>query len=382
MENIGRISGTKAVGREQIQAQRTKMQQLKMEQVASRRSTRAMQEEGFNQVVSRDKFRTLEEQRKKKESLSKAQQLEDDIEVVEETHKIDEAARRFERENNELKAKSLIILRRRLNENDTIEDILKKVLELYPDFTLADEALDFLSQTTTGLLNTKILQAKQYLNNTYEREIKAGKNINLQAQIFSKEGLGTPTALRDMYRDITGNPRTPNTLFDQLSQTFSYEKMKVVIRFLLHSLGSDLKAKGPSISRGELKRLLEDTQSLQAILGVYRFYQARQAMIIAQFDQHGLIMPSILNFELIAKKFMALLGEKYISSEKIIQLSRYLGISEEEIAQIIIFTQMRDSIRNTSPKLYKSERHRQDVLKAILDALEELEDELEEEEEK
>ena len=108
-------------------------------------------------------------------------------------------------------------------------------------------------------------QAKEFLNASFKREIVAGRNINLQAQTFSKEGLGSPTALRDMYRDITGNPRTPHTLFDELTAKFSYDSMRMVIRFLLHSLGADLKSKGPSITRPELMRLMEETQILQAI---------------------------------------------------------------------------------------------------------------------
>jgi type III secretion protein W len=50
------------------------------------------------------------------------------------------------------------------------------------------------------------------------------------------------------------------------------------------------------------------------------------------------------------------------------------------IAKIIVFTQMRDALRETSPKLFKSEQHRQDVLMTFLEALSSLEDELEEEE--
>lgn len=187
--------------------------------------------------------------------------------------------------------------------------------------------------------------------------------------------------LRNLYRDITGNPRESNVLFNELSSKFEYNKMKTLIDFLLHSLGSDLKAKGSSIDHAELHRLISETRKLQSILGIFRFFKSRMALIIAAFARHGLILPSRLNFEALAKLFMKLLQERYPSAEKILQLGIQLGLSDEVIAQIIIFTQMRDGVRGVAPKLFKSEQHRQDVLKSFIDAIEDLDDKIEEEEE-
>ena len=78
---------------------------------------------------------------------------------------------------------------------------------------------------------------------------------------------------------------------------------------------------------------------------------------------------------------MKLLQERYPSPDKIIKLSFVLGISEEVAAQIVIFTQYRDALRHISPKLFKSERHRQDLLMTLIETLSDLEDELEDEEE-
>jgi len=379
MERVNRTGRVKQATRQQEIA-KTKMQNRSMRQTASNRALNAMRESGFNQIAIRKKFKPLEEQRLHRKASSSSQP-DDQVEAIEETKKTEETASRFNKRNFELKIKTLLILRDSITEEDSVEDILRKVLEFYPDYTLADDALDFLLETTKGKLALKIQQAKDYLNTNFKREIVAGRNITVQAQTFSKEGLGSPTALRDMYRDITGNPRTPHTLFDELTSRFSYDSMKVVIRFLLHSLGSDLKSKGPSITRPELSRLIEDTQILQAILGVYRFFMSREGLISSQFDHFGLILPKNLNFELLSKLFMNLLKERYITSEKIIALSRFIGISKELAAQIIIFTQMRDAVRQTSNKLYKSNRKRQEVLDSFLEALEELEEEFSEEEE-
>ena len=73
--------------------------------------------------------------------------------------------------------------------------------------------------------------------------------------------------------------------------------------------------------------------------------------------------------------------EKFISPEKILRLSKFFGISDDILYQIVIFTQMKDAIRNTSPRLYRSTKHRQELLDALLDVLEKLEEEREQEEE-
>ena len=214
----------------------------------------------------------------------------------------------------------------------------------------------------------------------YGREIQAGRNIGAQARAFSEKGLGSPTALRDLYREITGNPRSPHKLFEELVEKFKFSDMKNIIDFILHSLGSDMKAKGPSISKAELQRLFGEARNMQAILGVFRFFFGRMKMIKGQFDRFDLSMPSRINFEALARLLMKLIEERYPTPDKILKQAFTLGIAEELAAQVIIYTQYRDAMRHISPKLFKSERHRQEVLMALMETLSDLEDELNEDE--
>ena len=62
---------------------------------------------------------------------------------------------------------------------------------------------------------------------------------------------------------------------------------------------------------------------------------------------------------------------------KVLQLASKLGIENSIEAQIIVFSVFRDAIRKLSPKLFKSIQHRDAVYNEILEALEELEDKLE-----
>ncbi len=335
----------------------------------------------FNPMQRMGTFKELHELRSNL-SQKKAEAEEAEQPKILETETIDEAASRFQKNNYEVNAKSLLILRERISANDTPEEILMKVTGVYADPALADEALDFLIETASDPKTLSVIKlAKESLNNSFAREIKSGRNMGIQAREFSQAGLGSPTSLRDMYRDITGTPRDPLVLFNELTEKFRYEKMKLAIQFMLHSLGSDLKAKGPSIPRGELKRLIDETRSLQGILGVFRFFQSRTRLIQRQFASYNLVFPPRLDFETLAKLFIKLLAERFVNSEKILQTARFLGVADEVAAQIILYTQMRDALKQVAPRYFRNPIHRDELWKAYLDALENLEDQLEEEEE-
>ncbi|NDD57762.1 MAG: YopN family type III secretion system gatekeeper subunit [Chlamydiae bacterium] len=325
----------------------------------------------FDSLESRVRRRAREQETERAEKTESETPLVDQLEEVSE---------QFHRKNPELQSQNLLLLRSRISNKDSADEILKKVLESYPDFSLADEALDFLVATTQGELQEKVQACKERFNETYGREIRAGKNIQLQAREFSTKGLGSPTGLRDLYREVTGNPRDALTLFNELSSQYPFEKMKTVIAFLLHSLGSDLKSKGPSIPRGELHRLTTETRSLQAILGVYRFFSSRMPLVRSSFERQGLATPSRITFELLAKLFVKFLLERYPSAEKVFQLGVQMGLSDELLAELIIYSQMRDAVRQVAPRLFRNDQHRQEVLATLIEALEEIEEKLEEEE--
>ncbi|HEY2810913.1 MAG TPA: type III secretion system gatekeeper subunit SctW [Rhabdochlamydiaceae bacterium] len=335
----------------------------------------------FNPTLIARRFEQLELKRRstRKEEAEKTEKGED--EKVLQVSRLEEISEQYQRKNPELHTRSLLLLRSRINQQDKKEDILRKVLEMYPDYSLADEAIDFLLETSHGELATQVRLAKELLNEQYGREVRAGRNIAEQAREFSSKGLGNPTGLRDIYREYTGNPRDSNTLFNELSAQFDYQKMVTLIDFLLHSLGGDLKSKGPSIDHAELHRLLTETRKLQSILGIYRFFKSRMKLIAAAFARNGLSLSSMITFEFLSKLFMKFLQERYPSSEKLIQLAEQLGYEEEWIAHIIILTQLRDGVRGVAPKLFKSEQHRHDILKSYMDAIEELDERIEEEEE-
>lgn len=296
--------------------------------------------------------------------------------------RIEEKADQFNKRNPELKVISLKQLRALIKPGMTKEQILETVKNFYHDVSLQDEVLEFLMETTEGELYNTVKEAKEELNEKMGREITAGRNIGHVARQAAEKGLGPPTSLRDMYRDITGNPREPNNLFEELASKYAYKDLKKVISFLLHSMGADMKAKGPSIAHGMLYRLINETRTLQAILGVFRFFHGRMGLVKKMFAKEGLNVPKQLTFENMAKQFMALASDRYPSADKVLQRAVRLGIEDWILAKIIAFSQFRDSIRELAlSKIYRSLQHRDELLMAIIEALEDLEDELEEEEE-
>lgn len=358
-----------ALAREAIQEDSEQMFQTWVDDVA------------FNPILLARRFESLEARRKRTTKEEAAEKTQEADEAVMEVQRIEEIGDEFSRKNPELQTRSLLLLRSRISQKDTREEILQKVLEMYPDLSLADDALDYLMQTSTGDLAKEVRQAREELNAKYGPEIRGGKNIAEQAREFSKQGLGSPTGLRNLYREVTGNPRDANTLFNELTSQFAYDKMKTVIDFLLHSMGGDLKSKGPSIDRGELHQLLTEARKLQGILGIFRFFNSRMPLILSAFERQGMQLPMRITFEMLAKQFMRMIQERYPSADKVLQLGSQLGLSDELLAQLILLTQMRDGIRQVAPKLFRTDQHRQDLLNAFMDAIEDLDEQIEEEEE-
>lgn len=302
--------------------------------------------------------------------------------------RIRDSAQRYQNNNPEFRKETLSALREYIKSGDDKEQMAKKVRDFYPDLSLQDEALDFLIEVFDGSARGNLQEIKEQLNRDFGREVVAGKNMGREAREFSEKGIGSPTALRDMYRDVTGNPRDAPTLFGELSAKFPYEKLKTVVQFFLKSLGSDLRTKGSSIEPGQLYRLLSETRVMQSILGVYRFFRLRMKLVTKEFHRHSISVPPKLNFEEMSKAFMRMVNDRFPSDEKFRLVVSKLGVERSTIGTIILLSQMRDAIREVDGKrLYGRgsaepmavQNHQSELIKSIIGALEGLEDDYESE---
>lgn len=210
-------------GVQRAQQQKTTQQQgatrLSQYAIAQEAASEGFQEwsdlNAWNPLALARNFQTLDRRVREKmrpEDTHKQEKADEEQEITA-VEQLQEISENYQRKNPELQARTLLALRVRITPRDSVEDVLRKLREAYIDMSLADEALDFLLETADPALRTVLQQAKAELNRLYEREIKSGRNMGAQARNFSSQGLGSPTALRDLYRNITGNPRDANTLF-------------------------------------------------------------------------------------------------------------------------------------------------------------------------
>jgi type III secretion protein W len=378
---VNQIGGAGAKNLQAAQAQAAE-QVLEAESMDAEESFFGGGDSSFNPMFMMKDSKKLEDQLKKN-ATKEAEEADDDddvnLKLIDDVTKL---ARSLEKKNPEFNHRALLGLKADIKEDDDAETIYEKVRKFYKDEFLADEALDFLEQTTNP--HTKhgqnVRKARALLNTRHEREVKAGRNINDTAQAFQKKGLASAGSLRDLYKEVTKNPKEPTTLFEELNESYSFVKMKQVLSFLLHSLGKDMKSKGPSITVAELTRLFAETRTMQAILSIYKFFYGRMNLIKESLERENLKCPKNLTFELLAKLFGRYIQERYPSPDKVLRLATQLGLDEEIIAQIIVFTQYRDALRGVSPKLFRSLKHRQELLMALIETISELDDILEDEE--
>ena len=381
VNSVGSVNTTNS----QLKAQQSEAAQnaenLMAEQVATEEDlASACDYESFNPLAIHKRFETLEKKASKNPKDEPKAHEETPTPIVEGTQ---EALTEFDNSNPEISQELLEKLKSSLTDDDSVDEILNKLKNYYSDEYLADEALGILIKVTNpkSKLFSKLQQARTRHQQSFQRQITAGKNIVDATKDFSEQGLGSASELRDLYKDVTGEPRDPTQLFEELADKYDYEKMTDVIKFLLSAIGSDLRSKGPSITRPELQTLFNETRTMQAILGIYRFFQSRMNLIGKEFERNDLNLPSRISFDVLAKQFVIMISERYPSIDKIFKLGILLGIGDDLTAQIIIYTQFRDGLRQVSPRLFKSEKHRQDLLLTLLDTLSEIEDELDEEEE-
>lgn len=303
----------------------------------------------------------------------------DKAEQIKAVEEIEEISEEFSQKHDEFEKNDLLELLSKLSKTDSKDDVLRKALKMCNgDPTLADEALDFLILATPeGSLHDQILLAKKELNETHGTAVRAGHNIAEQAREYSQKGLGTRSELRDVYRDVINNPRDAATLFQELTTLYPFEKMKQVIEFTLHSIGADVNSKGPSIERAELHRLMTECRSMQAILGVYRFFKSQMGPIADDFKRQELALPMRLTFETLSKHYVSFLQDRYPSSEKVVKVLEKLGLGEELLGQVAVATRLRNACRQTAPKLFKSEQHRQDIIATLNETIAELDEKIE-----
>lgn len=321
------------------------------------------------QIIKRD-GETLQKRIEKRVRSDHAEKSENEEEVPLEVEESQEVSGYYENKDSDIKKKPIQSLKEQLSKFDTEEDILQKVMDMYPDPIDAEAIFEVLLQTMPDELKEKIFNAKNKFEKRFERALKAGKNIFEEVQKFAKDGLAPPDELRQMYTELTGDPKPALELFEELLNKFTFEKMKQAIKFWLSALGADLNSKGSSIQPGELSNLIKEAKSLQAILGLYSFFASKQRELILNLARKNAVATPQMNFKNLAKIFALFLKDMYPSPDKVIFMKNELGITANLHAQEAVFSIMCGAVKGVSPKLFRNQKHIEDVLSCFIDALE------------
>jgi type III secretion protein W len=273
--------------------------------------------------------------------------------------------------------KSHFPIREGETENFVLENkVLKFLQEVMVD--ARDKAIDETQKNLCRVALNTIEDALADLEKSHGREIIAADHIDYVIDEKKLKELDTTrTKLRDLYHDVTGTHREPAELFLYLGDKFTEKQLSIAISFIFHAIGADLNSGGPSIEPARLQELTTELRKLQAGRSLMGFFKGRMRLVNFLYRQNNLKKPPLVNYEAITKQFVKLLTERYPNADKVLRLIEQLGI-DKIIEKIIIISQERDAIPNTSVHhFFRSVQHRDEVTKAVLDALEQLEEELE-----
>lgn len=193
--------------------------------------------------------------------------------------KIKDAANQLSQNKPQLKAATLIRLRSKIKPGDTKEDVLRHVLEEFPDPADADDALQFLLDTTPpdSELRAAIQDAKNDHNATHSKEIKAAHE---EAAAEAESGTGISFKTWEDIKKFMANQPDILATFTMLEQhAGNFKEQKVIVAKLLHQLGEVSKTKGQGIEHGELDTNMKQIRFLQTHLGVFTFFRGRMALM-------------------------------------------------------------------------------------------------------
>ncbi len=282
----------------------------------------------------------------------------------------------------------------------SVDDFLNVLLEV------AEPTPDLRSVITT----VKTEHLKHFGNEIAEKR-KAFEEVNTAvAEMIAagtqqiREGKPPPTTLKEFYQQIREQSwESPAELFNKLFSDYKgvYKNIRAISGYLLNRLGMELRVhkeasqddktlrflQGDPQEYARLRDTITTIRQLQAVLGVFSFFQGREKHIAKAFERNGLPVPPSLTFEQMSKEFVKLVQERYPSGQKVLDSAEKLGPFTQAkygdvgriVAKIISVNQFRDAVRQVSKTLYDKApdvqvEKQQQLLRSIIEASDNLEE--------
>ena len=272
--------------------------------------------------------------------------------------------------NTEFAARMARKLRQALHGGNPMDarELLKELGRGSTDPSHQFAMLDILEQSLGGdetQLRALVKQARQQLEQAKGPEIRAG--INLAEEINSRASTpGEMQNLRDMYRSEVVGFSTPQECFRSLLAARGAGGLADAISFLIAGCGKDLSSMFPSMEKEALSRILTDLQCVQVLNTVMDKLGLLAGRMTKQFAEHCL-----LTGEQMTGRVLDFTEQSFVPTGAIAAFIGECGV-RKLLAQMDFARELTRLFRQLSPRLFRKESDRQQLVDATQEHLDEL----------
>lgn len=194
-------------------------------------------------------------------------------------------------------------------------------------------------------------------------EIRAGLNVSGVAREYSESGLSGIQRLRDFYRDTVLAYESLDGAYRTVVETYGNTDLPRAVAFLIKAAGVELQSLGPSISKTELKRIVDELYQLEALGNLHTGCGDLMERMRSRFGER----PAGGGRELLGL-LMGLVRDPRPGSDRVAAVVRSLGIAGIE-ARIGFLRELRTLVWEVPPKACGDGGARERLLEGVEAAL-------------
>lgn len=246
--------------------------------------------------------------------------------------------------------------------------ILREVRFFFRDVSHQHAALSFAREVLEGeggfeALCDGIGGALETLERESGPEIRAGLNVSGVAREYSRSGLGDIQKLRDFYRDTVLAYEGLDGAYRSIVETYGHSDLPRAVAFLIKSAGVELQSRGPSISRTELKQIVDELYQIEVLGNLHTSCCDLMDRMRSRFDERPAgggreLMEGIMGFG----------REPGPGRDGVLAMLYSLGIAGLP-ARIFFLRELRNLVWEIPPKVCRNGESRGKLVGAVEEAL-------------
>lgn len=213
----------------------------------------------------------------------------------------------------------------------------------------------------------ELLQALEQAINEMEAKhgsrIQAGLNVARRALAFEKKGVGKAEELQEFYSNTVVDYEGAAKTYEAVLEHYGKEKFIHAVEFLMQGLGDDLAGKGSSVSKTELKKIMDELDSLKSLNTLHE----KCAVTLERMDDVHDTPPACSPLELM-QKVLTLIEDKWVSANSVDRLVQEVGASDLD-SELQFLREFLSLVREVPEKLFPKEENRANLLQAVQDSL-------------